>query len=77
MPVPLGQPPLIFTTSGRHRVLSGAPVETEGADAFMQVSTLHSQGPGGGGNIPINRVERFQDVIAFGSFARFLHGRTL
>src|SRR5262245_21338572 len=48
-------------------------VDAQSLHAFMEVCALHSEGSGGGGDVPTDGFERLLDVVALGGVAGFMH----
>ena len=62
-------------SDGRRRSLRLLAADTERPHALMQVRPLHPERPRRARDIPVRLIERSQNVIALGRFARFLHRR--
>jgi hypothetical protein len=52
------------------------PIQTQRANAFVQIGPLHTERPRGPGDVPTGFFERAQDMIALGRFAGFFQIRS-
>src|ERR1022692_3532333 len=48
--------------------------QAEGADALVEVGTLHAESAGGAGDVPTGFLQGAEDVLALGGFAGLLNG---